>query len=75
VPEASISKYELLCLFNTYLRRNKIRVTPVEGVRADKSLKRTNFTFNYIIPDYERMVADLAEWMLQHKHMYPHYEL
>lgn len=75
VPEASISKYELLCLFNTHLRRNKIRITPVEGVRADKSLKRTNFTFNYIIPDYERMVADLAEWMLQHKHMYPHYEL
>lgn len=75
VPDHSISKYDLLCLFNKYLRNNSVKITPVEGVNADKSLKRTRFGFNYIIPDYEVMVSELAEWIFQHKAMYPHYGL
>lgn len=75
VPECSISKYELLCLFNRYLRDNSIQIVPVEGVNADKSLRRTRYKFDYRIPDYEVMVAELAEWMKRHKKMYPHYSL
>lgn len=75
VPDCSISKYDLLRLFNRYLRGDAVRIEPVEGVNADKSLKRTNYAFDYRIPDYEQMVAELASWMKAHSAMYPHYAL
>ena len=46
-------------------------IHPVEGVNADKSLKRTRFDFSYIIPDYEKMVAESAQWIFKHKSLYP----
>ena len=75
VPDTDISKYELLKLFNKYLRGGCVQVNPVEGVNADKSLKRTNWEFNYRIPDYEQMVAEMADWIFNHKELYPHYNL
>ncbi len=75
VPDTDISKYELLKLFNKYLRGDRVQINPVEGVNADKSLKRTNWDFNYRIPDYEQMVAEMAEWIYKHKELYPHYIL
>ena len=75
VPDHSISKYDLLRLFNKYLRNDSIRINPVEGINADKSLKRTRFEFSYLIPDYEVMVAELADWVIRHKDMYTHYGL
>ncbi len=75
VPDTNISKYELLKLFNHYLRHDEIIIHPVEGVTADKTLIRTRFDFDYRIPDYESMIEELAEWMLKHKEMYPHYAL
>lgn len=75
VPSESINKYELLRLFNHYMRNDKIDITPVDKTVADKSLKRTRFEFDYLIPDYEQMVAELADWMRAHKSLYPHYEL
>lgn len=75
VPDCSISKCDLIGLFNKYLRGGKVQINPVDGVIADKSLKRTNFDFSYLIPDYEVMVAELAEWVFKHKSLYPHYNL
>lgn len=75
VPENAISKYELLQLFNHYLRDNSIKINPIDGINVDKSLKRTRFDFEYRIPDYEAMVAELADWVIRHKDMYPHYGL
>ena len=75
VPDHSISKCNLCGLFNKYLRKNELTIHPVEGVNADKSLKRTHFEFGYLIPDYETMVAEMAEWIFKHKEMYPHYNL
>lgn len=75
VPSEPISKYDLLCLFNKYLRNGKISIHPIDGINADKSLKRTNFKFSYIIPDYETMVKELSEWIVKHKSLYPHYKL
>lgn len=75
VPESDISKYELLKLFNKYLRGGRVTINPVEGVNADKSLKRTNWDFNYRIPDYEQMVSEMADWIFKHKDLYPHYNL
>lgn len=75
VPDHSISKHDLCRLFNKYLRGNSLTIHPVEGVNADKSLKRTRFEFSYVIPDYEQMVAEMADWIMKHKTMYPHYNL
>ena len=75
VPATSISKYELLLLFNRCLRNNSLHIVPVDGIAADKSLLRTNFDFDYIIPDYEQMVTELALWMSKYRRLYPHYHL
>lgn len=75
VPSTTITKFELLGLFNQYLRGNKLEVTPITGICADKSLIRTNLDFEYSIPSYETMISELAEWMKKHKNLYPHYEL
>lgn len=76
VPENSISKYDLLLLFNKYLRRDPVEVIPEENFRIDKSLVRTNYErFSYKIPDYEQQIEELGEWMRQHKELYPHYVL
>ena len=75
VPDTSISKYELLKLFNKYMRKDKIDIKPADKMAADKSLKRTRWDFDYIIPDYETMISDLAEWMSVHKSLYSHYAL
>lgn len=75
VPDHSISKYELCGLFNKYFRNNSIIINPIDGINADKSLKRTRFDFSYLIPDYEVMVSEMAEWVFKHKDMYPHYNL
>jgi dTDP-4-dehydrorhamnose reductase len=75
VPDHSISKYNLLGLFNKYFRDGRVVINPVEGVNADKSLKRLRYEFSYTIPDYEVMVCELAEWVKKHKELYPHYGL
>lgn len=75
VPDTSISKCDLLRLFNKYIRNNEVNIIPINKCAADKSLKRTRFEFDYAIPDYEKMVAELAFWMKNHKTLYPHYKL
>lgn len=74
VPDRSISKYDLLCLFNKYLRKGKIDIRPLDTPISNKSLKRTRFDFEYRIPDYEQMIIELGVWMRAHKDIYPHYQ-
>lgn len=76
VPEEKISKYNMLVLFNKYLRKNPIEIIPEESFKIDKSLIRSNFEiFSYKIPSYEQQIIELGEWMRSHKELYPHYEL
>lgn len=75
VHAESITKYDLLKLFNKYLRGGELTINAVDGVTADKSLVRTNFDFKYIIPGYETMVAEMADWMKDHRSLYPHYNI
>lgn len=74
VPDASISKYELLKLFNHYFRNDELTIQPVDGVSLDKSLVSTPFEFGYQIPSYAVMVKEMAEWVSTHKQLYRHYE-
>ncbi|MDD3944496.1 MAG: sugar nucleotide-binding protein [Bacteroidales bacterium] len=75
VPDHSISKCDLIRLFNKYIRGGKVQINPVDGVVVDKSLRRTNWDWKYRIPDYETMVRELSEWIIKHKSLYPHYNL
>lgn len=76
VPDESINKYELLQLFNTYIRREPIKINPMDKFVADKSLVRTKYEgFDYKIPDYKTMIMELGDWMREHREMYPHYDI
>ncbi|MDD6381000.1 MAG: sugar nucleotide-binding protein [Lachnospiraceae bacterium] len=76
VPEVSINKYDLLCLFNKYIRKHQIKILPVEIPKVNKSLERTNYKgFKDKIPDYDDQVKDLAQWMKQHKSIYKYYDI
>lgn len=75
VPDHNISKYELLGLFNRYLRNSAVRIHPFDGFSADKTLVRTRFDFMPDIPGYEIMVRELSGWMKTHADLYPHYRL
>ena len=75
VPTENISKYELLKLFNKHLRNSELIIKPVDGVVTDKTLIRINDEFDYQIPDYDTMIREMAEWMRNHKELYPHYNL
>jgi dTDP-4-dehydrorhamnose reductase len=70
-----ITKYDLLLLFNKYLRDSKIIIIPYDDTVVNKSLKRTNFDFNFLVPDYEKMVSELADCIKKHIYLYPHYNI
>lgn len=76
VPNCSINKYDLLTLFNKYIRREQIEINIKDTFVADKSLIRTRFEgLDYEIPNYDVMVKELGDWMRAHKELYPHYDL
>ena len=76
VPREKISKFDLLCLFNKYIRADKIDIMPSEKFVCDKSLIRTKYDgFDYEIPGYETMVQELGEWIREHRKNYPHYNV
>ena len=75
VHKESISKYDLLKLFNKYVRNDSLTIEPFEGFVADKPLVRTNFSLGYVVPDYETMISEMADWITKHKDQYPHYKL
>ena len=75
VPETPVSKFELLGLFNRHMRADAVQVEPVPGPSVDKSLARTRLELDCPVPDIPLMVADLAEWMREHRALYPHYAL
>ncbi|MDO4774925.1 MAG: SDR family oxidoreductase [Aerococcaceae bacterium] len=75
VPNRNISKYDLLNLFNRYLRNQALNIEKYDAFRCDKTLIRTRFEFAEVMPDYETMIQEMAEWMRNHKALYPHYGL
>ena len=72
---ASISKYDLLCLFNRYARRDEIAIHPVDLPVCDKSLLCTRRDFSYVVPSYEEMMQEMGDWMRQHREWYSQYRI
>jgi len=73
VYKEPISKYNLLVLLNKHFKNNDIEIEPFGAFISDKSLLRTRFEFDYIVPDYEKMISDLSIWIKSHQPFYPHY--
>jgi dTDP-4-dehydrorhamnose reductase len=71
VNNETISKYELLKLFNKAMKNNEI--LPSEKLSLDKSLVNSRTDFSFIVPSYEIMVEEMKIWIENHKELYPHY--
>jgi dTDP-4-dehydrorhamnose reductase len=68
-----ISKLDLLCLFNKHLRSNSIVIVPSDELEVDKSLVNQTAGLAFEVPDYDAMVAEIADWIVSHRSFYPHY--
>ena len=73
VNNETISKYELIRLFNQYFKNNKIEILRNDTVSIDKSLINNREDFSFIVPSYENMIKEMKEWIDIHKNLYPHY--
>ncbi|CAH1057992.1 SDR family oxidoreductase [Paenibacillus pseudetheri] len=73
VNNETISKYELLKLFNKYMKSDQIEILSSDSLSLDKSLINNRNDFSFKVPGYEAMVAELKEWIDNHKELYPHY--
>lgn len=75
VPPKSISKLDLLRLFNECLRSSSIEIVPDSSVQVDKTLVRTNFDCSFMPADYTEQISQMADWVRAHAGLYPHYEI
>lgn len=73
VNNTSISKFDLLGLFNKYFRDNELIILPSDKLQVNKQLVRTREDFSFIVPSYEQMVSEMYNWVIAHKELYPHY--
>ena len=74
VNNESISKYDLLCLFNKYFKNGQIHIEPDDRLQLDKSLRHKRTDFDFVVPSYEQMIAEMKEWVDEHALMYPLYK-
>lgn len=70
VNNETISKYDLLDLFKKYFDKD-ITINHNPDVVSEKTLIRTEKSFDFGIPSYDQMVKEMREWVLNHKEMYP----
>lgn len=73
VNNDSISKLDLLCLFNKYFKNNEIIVHSNDEFEINKSLLNTRNDFEFDVPSYEIMIKEMKDWIIKHTDIYPHY--
>lgn len=73
VNNENISKYDLLVLFNKYMKNGKMNILPSDEVNLDKSLVNNRTDFSFKVPSYEQMIYEMKEWVYKHRELYPHY--
>ena len=67
-------KYHLK-LFNKHFKNNKLDIIKNEEIVLNKSLKRENFDLDFEVPDYEKMVYEMAQWIKRNAESFPHYRI
>ncbi|MFU2013711.1 SDR family oxidoreductase [Peribacillus butanolivorans] len=73
VNNESINKFDLLKLFNKYLKNDAIAILPSNSMVIDKSLVNNRRDFKFVVPSYEQMIIEMKEWIENHEELYPHY--
>ena len=73
VNNESISKYDMLRLFNHYFRDDSLTIVPSDKLQLDKSLRCRRTDFKFVVPSYEQQIREMRDWVLAHKDLYPHY--
>lgn len=73
VNNETISKYELLKLFNKYMKNEEIDIISSDKFSLDKSLINNRTDFLFKVPSYEVMVVEMKEWINKNKEIYSHY--
>lgn len=65
-----ISKYELLQLFKKYFGKD-IKINKNDKVVSEKTLIRTDKSYDFKVPSYEKMVEEMKDWVEDHEELYP----
>lgn len=74
VNNACISKYELLRLFHKYCRPvSEVVIKRNTEVRNNKSIINTREDKAFVVPTYEQMVREMADWIKRHPLLYKQY--
>ena len=71
---SSISKYELLKLFQKHTKKD-IDIKPVDGNNVDKGFIDTRLLMNYKIPSYDQMISDMVNFIVSNNYLYSQYKL
>lgn len=73
VNNHDISKHDLLVLFNQYCRTKRVEIGVNDTLESDKTLRNTRENQPFIVPSYEVMVQEMAEWINAHSDLYKNY--
>ena len=73
VNSETISKYDLLQLFNQYFKASSLHISKDDQYHCDKSLVCTRKDFVFDVPSYEQMIIEMKQWIDEHHELYPHY--
>jgi dTDP-4-dehydrorhamnose reductase len=69
VPAESITKFELLQMFNQTFRKSKLTVAAIPGFGHDRSLANDRAN-RWAVPSYSEMLSELHNWLSTHQHLY-----
>jgi dTDP-4-dehydrorhamnose reductase len=70
VNNDTISKHDLLHLFKEHFDKD-IKIGINSEVESKKTLVRTDLSYDFGIPSYDKMVEEMREWVIEHKNLYP----
>lgn len=73
VNNESISKFDLLVLFNKYFKSRTLNITPSYDINISKILVNNRKDFDFVVPSYESMILEMKDWIQTHEYLYPHY--
>lgn len=70
VNNTKINKFDLVHLFKKVFNKDNVDIESYDGYKVDKSLVKTDFSFEYAVPSYEIMISEMKEWIQNHKDLY-----
>lgn len=74
VPNANMSKYDLLNVFKDVFGKN-ITINADDRKAPNKTLINNRSDFDFTVPGYEEMVKEMYTWVKEHGALYKHYKV